>query len=202
MSHIFLATEDRLSEAVGMRLIQECGNGAISVQSIIGHGFGGLRRRMANFVQIADRNVVFLMTDLDENVCVPSLIANWNGDLPRRERLVFRVSVREIEAWILADRINFAGYLGVNARLMPANVEALRDPKGEIVRLASRGARQMRREIVPRVGVIARVGLGYNDTLVRFVNDNWSAEEASRNSESLRRARLRLREAFAQFIGN
>ena len=103
----------------------------------------------------------------------------------------FRVAVRKIEAWLLADRDRVANFLGISVSKVPGNPDGLNDPKQTMVSLASRSRRQdIRQEMVPRPESGRQVGPAYTSRLIEFVNDplkSWSPDLAGENSDSLRR---------------
>ena len=66
--------------------------------------------------------------------CPPDVVAQW---LPRAEPgMLFRVVVRELESWLLADRENFADFLGISITKPPDQPEQINDPKQQLVNLA------------------------------------------------------------------
>lgn len=105
--------------------------------------------------------------------------------------MVFRVAVRAIEAWLLADRERIAAYLGVSLHSVPALPDALADPKQALVNLARKSRRRaIRDELVPREGSGRQVGPAYSSRLQDFVlhpADGWRPEVAAGNSDSLAR---------------
>jgi hypothetical protein len=194
LSYLFLATEDELSEAVGVKLVQTLVAEGVHITSIRGRGFGGLRRRATNFVAMADKAPVVLLTDLDVRNCASELKLDWFGERALPEALKFRVAVREVEAWLLADRRGFASYLGISEARVPREPEAIADPKQAIVRLAARARREIRDAICPEPRSKSKQGLGYNSTLVPFVSDRWSVSYAADHSRSLSKAISRIGE--------
>ena len=86
-------------------------------------------------------------------------------------KMLIRVAVLEIEAWIMADRTGIAGWLGVTANTVPRNPELLTDPKRTLVQLASRSRNRSLREAIAPVRVTGthRTGPNYNETVGEFV---------------------------------
>ena len=191
---VHLAVEDELSEAVLRKVMAQCQSGFAIGCAYRRGGFGYLRRTVAGFNQAA-RGVPFvLLTDLDRWHCAPALIEQWLPQ-PRHPNLVFRVAVRTVEAWLLGHQGALADFLGIAERLVPRDVDGLRDPKGTLIRLAGRSRHRRRREaIVPRPGSTARIGPDYNACLSEFVTQLWDAGEAARSSPSLDRAVRSLRD--------
>jgi hypothetical protein len=101
--------------------------------------------------------------------CPPEVVGQW---VPHREaNMLFRIVVRELESWLLADQQNIADFLSVSVIRIPANPEALEDAKRHLVNIArrSRNAR-VRRSLVPESGSTARVGKLYVSEMNTFIN--------------------------------
>jgi hypothetical protein len=136
---------------------------------------------------------VLLLTDLDRAACPVGLVESWLGRHECPENLVFRVAVREIEAWLLADHDALRRLLGKTARL-PPDPDTLPDPKRALLELAKRAPRDVREDLVAVRGAVAAQGLGYNARLCALVEHHWSPERAAERSASLKRARRRIHE--------
>jgi hypothetical protein len=194
MLRIALATEDELSEAVGLRLVAEVAPALEVGLRLRRGGYGYLRSRITNFCQMAQREPVLLITDLDNHDCAASLIEDWMRRTPRATGLMFRVAVREIESWLLADHDAVKALFGRNAMKLPDLPDILADPKRAFLSLARSARREVRADLCAQTGAIAAQGLGYNRRLTDFVRRDWNPMRASSRSDSLRRARHRLRE--------
>lgn len=195
-----LATEDELSEAVAQRLV-----GDIFGEGMVGNrlgrkGNGYLIKKMPSFRQMAVREPVLILTDLDDLNCPPQLLQRWSGGQHLPENLLVRVAVREIEAWVLADRNGSADFLGVSPNRIPLNPEELADPKRFLLNLARGARREVRSELIVARGAIASQGLGYNRVLSSFVSNTWSLENAILSSASLSKAMLRLQELADRLV--
>ena len=187
-----VAVEDELSAAVVRRILAKYVV-RLGVPQVVGQvGVGFLKTNLKKYLNAA-KNIrpVFMLTDLDLVSCAPVLVRNWfEGDnLP--SRFLFRVAVREVEAWLLADREAFGRYLGMSSAKIERNVETIVEPKEYLLNLAKGSKLAVRRELLPEQGAIASQGFGYNSSLCRFVELDWSPERASDNSLSLRRALTR-----------
>ena len=193
MNRIHVATEDELSEAVGARLIKELGpNFGVSLQFRRG-GFGYLRSKLASFCEIAKREAILLITDLDTGECASKLADDWFGTRQCPELLLFRVAVREVESWLLADHEAMKELLKKGAGKLPRQPDALVDPKSTLLQLAKKAPRDVRKDLLAERGAFAAQGLGYNKRLCFVVRESWNPERAALRSESLQRARMRLR---------
>jgi hypothetical protein len=107
--------------------------------------------------------------------------------------MCFRIAVRTIEAWLLADNQSIARFLSVAVSHVPSFPEMLDDPKQFMVDLAQRSRRRdIRESMVPRPGSGRKVGPLYTSQLIEFVQTKWKPETAAHKSNSLRRCRKRL----------
>ncbi len=196
--YLYLATEDLLSEAVALRLLQESGVQFYVVSSMGKKGNAYLRKNIEKFARLARNVPVLLMTDLDSGSCPAALRAGWLRRVPMPEGMLFRVAVREVEAWVLADRERFAEFSGAEVSEVPPAPEDLLDPKLELLNLIRRRApRQLREEMTSSQGRGA--GAGYNPRLIEFVRTVWSPAQAAKKAPSLERARQRIKGLAKKF---
>jgi len=181
---INLAVEDDLSEAVLTKMLPARYDVGVCYKK---GGFGYLKKKIRGFNDASNSMPFLVLTDLDMGECAPVLIEEWLP-VPVHHNLLFRVAVREVESWVLADHDRFAKFLGIRKTLVPVNVDTIDDPKEYLINLA-RGSRSrdLREDIVPAKGSTAKQGPGYNDRLVSFVREFWDPCEAMRNSPSLAR---------------
>ena len=189
-----IATEDALSVAVVCKILEIKHVSAQNLIILPTGGFGRLKSKLGSYCQAAlnGRNI-FMLTDLDQAPCASKLVNSWFEGLTKPSRFLFRVAVREVETWLLADRSAFANYLGISPNLIPRNIEDLADPKQYLLSLARRSSsRKLRTELLPRDGVLATQGFGYNENLVDFVANSWSPLRASELSISLDRTLVRV----------
>jgi hypothetical protein len=183
-----LAIEDELSEAVLRRLLNNTDKGYAVGVAYGRTGFGYLRKTIPGWNRAARGRPFVVLTDLDSHDCAPVLIRDWLRE-PQHPNPVLRVAVREVEAWLLADRTNLARYLGVPERQMPSEPDSLLDPKGFLISLAARSrSKVIKTRIAPRTGSTAKQGPDYNAALSKFVRSAWDIERASSCSASLARS--------------
>lgn len=186
-----LATEDEVSEIVLKRLLASSDRYAVGYAYRQG-GFGYLRRTIGGWNTAAKGIPFVVLTDLDATACPVRLIDDWlpNGKHPN---LLFRIAVREVESWLLADPENLSDFLGISRRLISLTPDEVPDPKAAIINLARKSRSRIIREgIVPRRGSTAQIGPDYNGCLGRFVGERWDIEVATSNSTSLARTVSRL----------
>jgi len=186
------AVEGLVDEAVLRRLVQHVGATPGPVYGKTGKR--ALQQRLGGYNQAARLRPWVVLVDLNDDAeCAPPFRQAW---LPNpAPYMCFRVAVRQVEAWLLADRDEVARFLGISAHQVPANSEALENAKQHLVELA-RGSRkrEIREDIVPRAEGGRAVGPAYTSRLIEFVEGPWQPEIAAVSSDSLRRCVTRLRE--------
>lgn len=124
-----------------------------------------------------------LDTDFD---CAPTLVHALLRAPAAFMRL--RIAVREIEAWLLADRERIADFLRVALNRVPMDADGIGNPKSLLVDLARHSRRRdIREDLVPTAGSRAKVGPGYPARMIEFARTTWRPQAAVRNSASLRR---------------
>lgn len=193
-----IAYEDPLSEALLDAILRQVAPELQVCVRLTHGGFGYLKRIAPGLNRSAAGMPYILIADLNhEYECAPDLLRAWLPG-PAHSQFLLRVAVREVEAWVMADRPAFADFLGVARTKVPVNVEQLDDPKQTLVNLARRSRLvNVRRELSPSPGSTAKVGRGHNEMLTGFVRQRWRAREAQEHAPSLRRAVDRLA-AFGQ----
>ena len=165
------AVEGVTDEAVVRRLIEHAGGRLGNV-----HGKQGkdhLRRKIRGYDNAARHTPWIVLVDLDGAAdCAALLREAW---LPApAPRLCFRIAVRAVEAWLMADAERLAGYLSVPRGRVPGTPENLDDPKGAMVGLARRSRRRdIREDMVPREGSGRRIGQAYPGRLIEYAATEW-----------------------------
>ena len=186
LTTIQAAVEGIVDEAVVRRLIAHTGGQAGAVYGR--NGKPALREKIKGYNNAAHFTPWVVLVDLDNDAdCAPPIRNAW---VPApAPNLCFRIAVREIEAWLIADKQTLAHYLRIKAGDVPEEPEKLQYPKDVMVNLA-RGSRSrdIRSDIVPRENSGRRVGPAYASRLIEYVQERWQPEVAAEHAESLRRA--------------
>jgi hypothetical protein len=182
--------EDSLSEAVIERLLALSPLRVSIARRINGHGSGYIRARIQSLFSAAVHRQPFLvLMDSDKEGCALHLLDLLVPVHKRNKKCLFRIVVREIESWLLADARGVSHFLGISESLINRRPETLDDPKGHLVQLARKSRKKdIAYTIAPSPGTSVLVGPEYNQTLLPFVRDNWDIRSAAKRSESLRRA--------------
>lgn len=182
------AVEGLVDEAVLKRLIVQVGAQPGPIYGKTGKA--QLLRRLEGFNRAARFGHWVVLVDLDHDAeCAPPFrTAHLAQPAPN---MCFRIAVREVEAWLLADREHLARFLAVPQRAVPHDPEAIASPKDAMAQLAQRSRRRdIREDIAPRPRSGRRVGPAYSSRLIQFVTDparGWRPEFAAQNSGSLER---------------
>lgn len=193
------AVEGLTDEAVAERLIDHAGGRLGNVHGRQGKEF--LRRQIDGYGRAARRSPWLVLVDLDtEAECPVPLTSMWLRT-PDSPFLCFRVAVRELESWLLADKETLAVYLRVRPGRIPDNPEELEDPKRVMIDLASRSASlairdEMGRGRRPRHRAGSRA---YARRLAQYVHVGWRPDVAAQRSESLARTIACLRRVVAGY---
>jgi hypothetical protein len=183
---ISAAVEGIVDEAVVRRLIACAGGHPGPVYGKKGRP--ALRQKINGYNNAAMHAPWVVLVDLNSDAdCAPPLRQDW---LPTpAPRLCFRVAVRQVEAWLMADAETLAAYLGVARRTIPVAPETLPNAKVEMVNIARRSRRSaIRQDMVPREGSGRSVGPAYTSRMVEYAERHWRPEVAARRADSLRRA--------------
>ena len=198
--YITLAVEDYLSEAVAGKMLKQIDPSYQVKQCLCKGGHGYLQSKINNFNQAAQFTPFFVLTDQDRG-CPPEKISRWLKQKPSRY-FIFRIAVMEIESWVMAHREAFAEFMGISSDCVPKKTDELEDPKRSLLTLAARSrSSRLRADLIPAPGSTAAVGPDYNNRLSGFIRTDWNVFEAEKNSESLRRAVVRIRE-LAELLHN
>ena len=188
------AVEGTLDEAVLIRLVKHAGATPGPIYGKMGKQ--ALLQRLHGYNQAAQFNPWMVIVDLDADAdCAPPF---RQENLPQpANNMCFRIAVREIEAWLLADRERIAKWLSIARSLIPPDPDALPDPKNVVVTLARNSRRRaIKEDMVPRPGSGRSVGRAYTSQMIQFVSDQtegWRPQIGANNSNSLARCLSCLR---------
>lgn len=193
---INLAVEDELGEQMLRVLLAQSGRD-FPIGAVYGkQGNSYLKKTLPAFNNAAKGMSYLVFTDLDARPCAAFLIEDWFNcpiaDYPKRRaaNLLFRIAVREVESWIMADRESFAKFLGISVGKIPNQTDDIPDPKKFLINLArSSRKKDLRDDLVPRQGDRRQVGPDYNGRLSEFLHSEWQASTAELHSSSLAKTR-------------
>lgn len=197
--HCFAFVEDAPSAAIAQKLVATR-NDRLSRRLVFRNGFpaimrghGDIKSRCQAFLNMArSGSHTLILTDLDTVECACALIRDWFA-IPQEDpvnlpsQCIFRVAVREVESWIIADHAAWAEYIGIPAANFSIHPDRLDDPKEHLLKVIRRkGKKKIHREMLPKGS--AHIGPRYNEVLCDFVDKLWVPARAAENSPSLDRA--------------
>lgn len=183
MPSVNVLVEGITDEAVVRRLFDRDG---ITIEAV--HGLRGKRAILQNidrYNRAAKHTYWFVMVDLDHDAdCVIAFLQSTLHS--PSSGMHFRVVVRELEAWLLADRAAFAKFFDVSPAKLPMQPELEANPKQTLINcVASSRKKSIREAIVPRPNSDASVGPLYSSTIRDYVRLAWRPNIASLSSRSL-----------------
>jgi hypothetical protein len=185
---INLVFEDVLSEAVLKQMLKQSQRPFLVGDCFNQRGNDQIQKKISGFNNAAKGMPYLVLTDLDNADCPLVILSEWLTQ-PKHPNLLFRIAVKEVEAWLLAHREAFAKFLGISVDLIPGDADRIPDPKLLLINLARRSRkRKLREAIVPEPNSTAKIGKDYNGQLIEFVNKSWQVASAQTNSPSLERA--------------
>jgi len=183
--------EDELTHQIMMKLYNLFKEYFTEIKAIPCRGNGKIKRQIKAYNKASQFGYYFVITDLDDNECAPSLIKDWMPE-QQNSQLLFRVAVREIESWLLADRANFASFFSISQQLIPLNPDNEKNPKQTVIALAKRSKKREIREAIVPIDDYVKTGPRYNIKLQYFIQNNWCIDSARKISRSLDKAIIAL----------
>lgn len=189
--NVVLIAEDALGMSVLKRIIKEFNPTlCIHLEKIAG-GFGDIKKNCHKYIEASRVVPHIVLTDLDNHDCPVTLMTQWGVNaLP--DCCLFRVAIKEIESWVLADRSGFASFLKVTINSIPAYPEQEGNPKEILLNLAKRSRLSLAKDLLPDPNSSARIGPFYNERLGEYVMNAWDIRAALLNADSLKRAIQRI----------
>ena len=156
------------------------------------HGSSNIKKMLPAVSNMVKSGLaVVILADLDAVTCAPEMIRKWLPTQRSKSQLpdgfIFRIAVREVESWLIADRHALASILKIPETNLSADPDSLNDPKAHLLNIIrAKGKRKMHREMLP--GRNSRIGPEYNNVLCEFISKYWNPERAAKYSSSLCRA--------------
>jgi hypothetical protein len=198
LAYISGAVEGQSDEAVLRRIVIDCGADVHRVQ--IQNGKAGLRRALPGYNAAAQHDPWLVLVDLDRAFACPALLVQ---DWLRAPSLYmrFRVVVRQIESWLLADSDRFATFFSVPRTALPDRPDDLPDAKAALLAIVAKSRRTaIREDMLPSPRSGRRVGPAYTSRIIEFSSNTtvgWRPDEAAVRSSSLAGCLTRLNELIA-----
>jgi hypothetical protein len=191
------AVEGPTDEAILRRIVTDLGATLGPVYGRAGKPM--LLKQLHSYNHAAQFRPWIVLVDLDQDAeCASPARTRW---LPApAPHMCFRIAVREVESWLLADRETLADFLGVARSRIPIAPESLVDPKAAMVDLARRSRRRdIRTDMVPRPESGRSIGPAYISRLIEYAQGPWRSDVAAQHADSLQRLCRRLTECIEKF---
>jgi hypothetical protein len=191
---VALVVEDELSLHVMRKVMDFSGRGYTVLRPLVARGVDNIRTSIVKYRNASSTLAHVVLIDLDNAPCPPVLRHQWGlATLP--DAMLFRIAVREVEAWILADRAGFARFAGILQSKVSQSPETLPDPKQTLINLVRKSRnRRLASELVPEQGTSMSKGPLYNERLGEFVREQWDVSVAVQAAPSLERTVSRLKD--------
>lgn len=189
-SGVTIVCEGVTDEPVLRRLVESEGLGVAVVHRTKGQGL--LDARLQKYAAAARFSLWFVVRDLDRHPCAKQLRQSLIADSP--PGLSFRIAVREVEAWLLADVDAFTDFFRTSPSCLRQDPETIPDPKQALLRsLIQSKNPKVRSRYVQQVATSLSFGPEYWSGLEEFVVKAWCPRRAARRAPSLERAISDLR---------
>lgn len=185
MIPVNVLVEGPTDEPVAKKLLEYVG---LEVGTIYGRkGKAHLLERLPIYNKAAYFAPWFVLVDLDtDEQCPSQAVLRWLSHPANGMR--FRVAVRSVEAWLMADRESIASFLAVSTSKIPQHPDLASNPKQTLINIARTSrSKSIREDLVPRQGSGAKVGPLYLARLTDFTIHQWEPSEGEKHSQSLRR---------------
>lgn len=118
---INLMVEGRLDQKIMEKI---CGQLGLGIGRVLGkQGRGFIEKNLRSFHQAAAQSESnwLALVDLDADECAPKYLHDHSPG--EADNFLLRFAVRELEAWLLADRERISAFLGVAESKIPFRVE-------------------------------------------------------------------------------
>ncbi|WP_345991556.1 DUF4276 family protein [Sulfurimonas sp. HSL-1716] len=186
MINFYIVGEDAPSIEIIRKILREFPQEFCIFREDCKNGYGNIKKAIHKYNQAAEYIHYFILTDLDNDPCPSAKINDWLGEISKNDKLFFRIVVREIESWLLADKEGFSQFLNIPIANFVNNPDELNDPKNEVFRVVKKSNKRKYKEaILPNSG--ASIGPAYNSTIKEFIDNYWDLNRAMKNSPSLKK---------------
>lgn len=199
MKNVYIAGEDPVTREIIYRLLKYCSPDFYVIQELPARG-SEIKNKIESFNKLAASQPVILLTDLDTDDCAPCTKRNLLNGLVQHPNFLINVAVDEAEAWLMADRVNFADYIGVpvtdvlQACLqkqggMKPLMEVSCPLKSSYYLTHSIAPHSAKEEIRSQVAATGKgcKGKEYNTAMLPFIREKWDIDNARQHSDSLSR---------------
>lgn len=204
MKDTYIVGEDPITRAIIYRLLAYCAPKTQVIQELPARG-SEIKNKISSFNTLAQKTPVILLTDLDTDDCAPTLKKKLLEQMEQQSNFIINIAVDEAEAWLMADRENFADFIGVPISKMPnatlqkqGGMKALTEMSIPVKssyylthQIATESSKPEIRAQVAAAGKSCK-GKEYNSAMLPFIQNKWDISVAMENSNSLKRMVQRL----------
>lgn len=211
MKKVYIVGEDDVTKAI-IRKIMEKYAPALELQTELPARGSEIKHKIPEFNALAATAPVILLTDLDTDDCAPVTKDLLINGINKQDDFIINIAVDEAEAWLMADRVNFARFLGINIEKMPVScpqkqggMKALTEmqiaTKASFYLTHSLILESTKADLKEQIKSHGRKckGKEYNTALLPFIANQWNPENAKSNSDSLHRMISRLQALNAKY---
>lgn len=205
MKEVYIAGEDPVTCEIIYRVLRYCSPDFHVLQKLPARG-SEIKNKIEEFNTLAASAPVVLLVDSDTDDCAPCTKRNLLDGLAQHPNFLINISVDEAEAWLMADRVNFADYIGVPVADVPQaslQKQGGMKPLIEVAcpvkssyylthDLALHSSKEDIRQSVAATGRSCK-GKAYNSAMIPFIKDRWDIDNACKNSDSLSRMIARIK---------
>jgi hypothetical protein len=185
---INIVFEDSPGEFALRKILEVSNHNLLISHAYNAKGFGNIKKNIKAYNN-ASRIIPYLvLTDLDNYSCPIELKEAW-AVKNTNSNFIFRIAVKEVESWLLADKRSFAEYFCINENKIPENTDSINDPKLFLINLIRNSKRkEFKEDMIPAKNSTAIQGRNYNRQVILYIKNIWNPKEAMKRSPSLKRA--------------
>lgn len=205
-----ISGEDKVTVAIIERLLLYV-SARFEVMGTLPARGGEVKNKIKELNELAKTTPVILLADVD-NGCPPSTKASLLEGLTQSSNFIINLAVDEGEAWLMADRMNFARFLSVNIDEIPQPSMIKQGGRNALIEidcgikssfylthtLILKSTDDVLKKQIKAKGTACK-GPEYNSAILPFIENDWNIENAMLNSDSLTRMVGRLRSLEARF---
>ena len=205
---VYIVGEDEATRTIILRVLKYC-NGITVLKELPARG-GQIKNDIPKYNQLSLSNPVILLMDLDNYSCAPELLKSFK--ITKNSDFIFNIAIDEAEAWLMADRENFAKYFQVNIDNIPKSSKTKMNGAHEVMEMCFpiKSSMYLTTKIIPSSrnqtfiaqmvpSNKAKKGKEYNTPVLPFIEKHWNIDNARRQSDSLNRMILRIEELKARY---
>jgi hypothetical protein len=206
---VYIVGEDEATREIIKRVLNYCSDDFAILMELPARG-SQLKQKIPNFNELSKRFPVILLMDLDDKDCAPTIFNHFFRKNEKNDQFIFNIVIDEAEAWLMADRKNFASYFRVPTDSIPIPKQ-YRNKKEHYIEMSFpyKSSYYLVKEIIPLSRIKeykeqmipkneAKKAKEYNSALTPFIRSHWDVNNARLNSDSLNRMIIRIE----NLIGN